>query len=148
MTAERVAGACLVLAAVAIAADATTFEVAFLTDPVGPKALPCLVALILAAAGARMAARPGAPPAWPGPAALARIAGAVGVFFVYGLVLPWLGFILSTTAAVTALSLLFGGPPLRSTVAAAALSSGIWLLFVRALALPLPLGSLWIVVPR
>jgi putative tricarboxylic transport membrane protein len=145
---ERVSGVCLMVAAAVVAAVASTFRVAFLTDPVGPKALPWLSAAVLGAAGATMAMRPGPSPAWPKPHAMARLLGAVVVFLTYGLVLPSLGFITSTTAAVAVLSVLFGGPPLKSVLAALALSACIWLLFVQLLALPLPLGTLWIMEPR
>ena len=130
-------------AGVAVAAEATTFEVAFLTDPVGPKALPYLAAAILLGAGILLAARPGPDPAWPAGSTVVRMGGAVGAFLVYAAVLPALGFWISTTLAVAALSILFGGDMLRSVAAAAALSSVLWYLFVWALRLPLPLGSLW-----
>jgi putative tricarboxylic transport membrane protein len=145
---ERLAGVCLALAAAAVAAEAATFRVAFLTDPVGPRALPWLAAIILGAAGTTMALRPGPSPAWPTPRVMVRLGGAVAVFLAYGIVLPSLGFVTSTTAAVAALSMLFGGPPLKSVLAALVLSACIWLLFVQVLALPLPLGTLWILEPR
>lgn len=144
---ERVSGVCLVVAAVAVAAEASTFHVAFLTDPVGPKAMPWLAALILGGAGAAMVWRPGVSPTWPTPRVLTRLVAAVAVFLAYALVLPFLGFTTSTTAAVAALSMLFGGPPLKSVLAALALSVCIWLLFVHVLALPLPLGTLWLLGP-
>lgn len=144
---ERVSGACLMVAAVAVAAEASTFHVAFLTDPVGPKAMPWLAAVILGGAGATMVLRPGISPTWPTPRVMARLVAAVVVFLAYGLMLPFLGFTTSTTAAVAVLSMLFGGPPLKSVLAALALSACIWLLFVHALALPLPLGTLWLLGP-
>ena len=55
-----------------------------------------------------------------------------------------LGFVLSTTLVVAALSHLYGARPGRGVTAALLLSIGLWLLFVRVLALPLPVGSLWI----
>ena len=55
---DRAAGFVLLLAGAATALEARTFNVAFMTDPVGPKALPFLVAAALAAAGVRLMASP------------------------------------------------------------------------------------------
>ncbi len=130
-------------AGVAVAAEASTFKVAFLTDAVGPKALPYLSAAILVGAGAMLAARPGPGTEWPAPSTRVRMAAAAGAFLFYAAVLPVLGFFVSTTLTVASLSILFGGPPVRSAAAAAALSAVLWYLFVWALRLPLPFGSLW-----
>lgn len=140
---DRISGACLVALGLAVGAEASTFEVAFLTDPVGPKALPYLAAAIFVGAGALLLVRPGPPPAWPGGRVLGRIAGATAVFLLYGLVLRPLGFTLATTLAVGTLSGLFGGPLRKSFAAALALSVALWYLFVWVLGLPLPLGALW-----
>lgn len=141
---DRVIGVVLALAGVGLAVEATTFDVSFMTDPVGPKALPFLVATMLVASGLVAVARPRPDVPLP-PADIAiRIGAAVVVFFIYAAALPWLGFFLSTTLVVTALSLLYRGPLLPSAAAAAVLAGGLWLLFVRLLSLPLPVGELWI----
>lgn len=140
----RATGAALTLLGVAAAAEASTFDVVFMTDPVGPKALPYLVAAMLVAAGLAAMARPrdaGTRPARP---ALLRLAAAVLALVAYALALPFVGFFASTTLVVGGLALLYRGPPVASLAAAALLSGALWLLFVRALALPLPVGDLWI----
>jgi putative tricarboxylic transport membrane protein len=140
---DRVAGATLAVAGLAIALEATTFEVAFLTDPVGPKALPLVAAVILVTAGAALLVRPRASSPWPSAPVLARMAGATGVFLAYALVLEPAGFVLATTGTVAALSLLFGASWPKSVGAAFALSVVLWYLFVWVLGLPLPMGLLW-----
>ena len=142
-SAERVAGVVLVLAGLGIAAEATTFVVGFMTDPVGPKALPYLSAFILVAAGLGLAARPGPGPTWPERPVVARMAGATAAFVAYALLLAPLGFFTSTTLGVGTLSVLFGGPPRKAFAAAALLSAVLWFGFVYGLGLPLPLGALW-----
>ena len=47
---DRVSGIVLATLGVAVGAEATTFDVLFLTDPVGPKALPLLSAVIFVGA--------------------------------------------------------------------------------------------------
>ncbi len=140
---DRAAGAVLGLLGLAVALEATTFDVLFLTDPVGPKAIPMLAAAILVGSGAALVARPGSGGAWPGHGILLRMAGAIAAFGVYAAILAPLGFVLSTTATVASLSMLFGGPWRRSVGAAAALAVVLWYLFVWLLGLPLPLGAVW-----
>lgn len=144
MSQDRILGAALIVAGVALAAEATTFDVGFLTDPVGPKALPFLVAAMVFGAGVVAVARPRPDATLPGGPVALRITGAVAAFLLYAAALPWIGFFLATTLVVTALSLLYRGPLAPSAAAAAVLSGGLWLLFVRVLSLPLPVGELWI----
>ncbi|HSH74736.1 MAG TPA: tripartite tricarboxylate transporter TctB family protein [Longimicrobiales bacterium] len=138
------AGVALVVAGAAIGLEATTFDVSFITDPVGPKALPYLVAAMLLLAGVHAALRPPTGVTWPDRATLLQLAGATAAFLAYTVALDVLGFVLSTTLVVAALSHLYGARPGRGVTAALLLSIGLWLLFVRVLALPLPVGSLWI----
>jgi putative tricarboxylic transport membrane protein len=141
---RRLPGAVLAAAGLACGVEATTFDVAFLTDPVGPKALPLLAAAILMAVGVRETIRPNAAVVWPSRRAIARAGGATVAFLAYSVALPWLGFFLSTALVVTALSTLFGAQLRRTLPAAAGLAGALWLLFVVGLGLPLPVGSLWI----
>lgn len=141
--ADRVTGALLVALGAAVGAEATTFDVFFLTDPVGPKALPLLSAVILVGAGLTLVARPGVTAPWPARATLVRMAAAVAAFGVYAALIVPVGFVVATTATVSALSLLFGGPSKRSVASALGLSVVLWYLFVWVLGLPLPLGTAW-----
>lgn len=144
MTGDRITGVTLTVLGVATAAEASTFEVAFMTDPVGPKALPYVVAVALMVAGITAMVRPRESPEVPGRPTSLRVVGAVLAFLAYAPALPFLGFFTSTTLVVTVLALLCRGPAMRALAAAALLSGGLWLLFVRALSLPLPVGELWI----
>lgn len=164
---DRLAGALLVALGAVAAAEASTFDVAFLTDPVGPKALPYLAAGILVAVGLRIAWRPEVraygsapepatrerrstepwqPDAGGGARATppARTGLAAAAFLAYAGVLPWLGFFVSTTVVVAVLSELYGAPRPHGLVAAALLTGSLWVLFVHLLGLPLPPGALWI----
>lgn len=140
---DRAAGILLALLGVTVGIEASTFDVLFLTDPVGPKALPLVSASIFVVCGLRLAARPRAGSAWPGRGVLLRMVGALAAFGTYALLLEPLGFVVATTTTVAALSLLFGGPLRHSLGASAGLSVALWYLFVWLLALPLPLGTVW-----
>ena len=141
---DRIAGGALALSGIVVGLEATTFDVAFLTDPVGPKALPALVAITLLGAGVGMLARPRERVRLPEGAAARRMTLAGIAFLAYAALLPWLGFFLSTTLVVGVLGILFRGPRLGSAVTGLALSAVLWLLFVQLLSLPLPIGDLWI----
>jgi putative tricarboxylic transport membrane protein len=140
---DRVAGILVAVLGLAVGADATTFDVLFRTDPLGPKVLPMLAAAVFLGSGLYLAARPGTRDAWPTRSALVRMAGAVAAFGVYAALLSPLGCVVATTATVSALSILFGGPLKKAVTAALTLSVVLWYLFVWALGLTLPLGSVW-----
>ncbi len=142
---DRAAGGALVALGLAVAWQARTFEVDFLTDPLGPKALPLLAAFLVGAGGIGMVLRPGEAPAWPGRRGLALVGLALASFVVYAAALPATGFLLTTTLEIGFLSVLFGGRPLRSFVSAGAFSAALYLLFVNALGLSLPIGSLFLI---
>lgn len=140
---DRVAGIVVTALGLAVGAEATTFHVLFRTDPVGPKVLPMLAAAIFVGCGLVLVARPGPGGPWPARPALLRMAGAVAAFGVYAALLAPLGFVVATTVTVTALSILFGAAWRKAATAALLLSVVLWYLFVWALGLPLPLGTLW-----
>jgi putative tricarboxylic transport membrane protein len=133
----------LIVVGLAIGLVATGFDVAFLTDPVGPKALPWVAAAALVVAGIHQTRRPGGGAHWPERRTLVRMGVGSAALLVYGVVLPLIGFPISTTLVVAALSHLFGAALVRSIPAAAVLTAGLWVVFVRFLALPLPVGELW-----
>ena len=141
---DRIAGAVLILLGAVVAWVSRGFVVGFPADPVGPRAFPILAAAILALGGAWLLLRPGRDPEWPDRTDGLRLVGAAGVLLIYPLVLPFLGFVLTTGGVVTGLSLLFGGPPLKSAGAAFLFAGGLYLLFVHLLGVPLPVGSLFL----
>lgn len=149
----------VVIGAAAIALEATTFDVAFPTDPLGPKAFPILAAFLLAIGGvALMFARPGrtGPALGSGmesaeevdrshPAAanpVRRILMGTASFVAYGFLLSPLGFVPATTLEFALLAKLFGGPIGRGAAAGLVFALVLYVLFVYALGLPLPLGVL------
>lgn len=141
---DRIVGASLLLFGLATGLEASTFNVAFMTDPIGPKALPWFVAALLIGAGVRLLVVPRPSVPLPGRAVVLRMAAATLAFLVYALLLPWIGFFTSTAMVVAALALLYSGPRWPSVAAGLAVSGALWLLFVALLSLPLPVGDLWI----
>lgn len=174
MTASRaplIAALAVVVAAAAIALEATTFDVAFPTDPLGPKAFPMVAAVLLAlgglalvrsaradrvkadgmeADGAEAGAGRGVAGSdggetgadGPEPGAARRIALGTASFVVYAFLLAPLGFVLATTLEFAVLARLFGGPAGRGAAAGLVFALLLYALFVYGLGLPLPLGIL------
>lgn len=140
---DRIAGVLIAALGLAVGAEATTFDVLFRTDPVGPKALPLLAAAVFVGSGVFLAARPGRGGTWPPRPVLLRMAAATAAFGVYAALIAPLGFVVATTFTVSALSMLFGAPWKKAVGAALTLSVVLWYLFVWVLGLLLPLGSVW-----
>ena len=108
-----------------------------------PKALPLLLAALMAVVCIYLIIRPEEDPVWPSRAAWLRIGMTTLVFILYAYTIIPLGYIVSTSLAVGLLSLIFQGPLLRSFVAALLFSLAMYALFAMLLDLSLPYGSLW-----
>ncbi len=131
----------LIAFALLYALQARTFRAGAFADPVGPRAFPLLLAGIMVIAALGLAIRPAREqPVWPS-RPVWRSAGVVCVSLIaYAYLLEPLGYLLSTTAVMVVLSLLFGGRPMRSTVAALGLVVGLYFLFSSLLGLYLPMA--------
>jgi putative tricarboxylic transport membrane protein len=141
---DRIAGGLCVVAAVGIALVARTYRVGFVTDPIGPRAMPWLAAALLGSGGVILGLRPGPEPDWPPPGPTRRgIAIAVLSLALYAILIGPFGFVLATTLLMTALARVFGGRLVPGLLAGAAFSGVMWLLFVMGLGVPLPIGMLF-----
>ncbi len=140
---DRVLGVALLLLGAVVAWESRKFVVGFPADPVGPRALPLFAAALLAVVGLRVLFRPERDPRWPDGASRIRLGLATGALFAYPVLLPVIGFIVTTGTVVLCLSVLFGGPVLRSSLAAFLFAGGLHLLFVHALGVPLPVGTVF-----
>jgi putative tricarboxylic transport membrane protein len=143
-SADRRAGVVLLVLALAVAWTARDYRVAFIADPVGPRAFPLVAALLVAMGAVPLVLRPLPAAAWPRGAVRVRIATAAGALALYPLLLPWLGFIATTGSLMWVLALLFGGRGGRAALAAFGMALGMYVLFVYALGVPLPIGALFL----
>jgi len=148
--ASRVGAGAVGALALAIALEATTFDVAFPTDPLGPKAFPLVAAVLFAFGGAalwRAGAEPaagetvgGPQPSLGDPSLAWLIPLATASFVGYALLLAPLGFVLATTLEFAVLARLFGGTWVKGAAAGIVFASLLYAVFVFGLGLPLPLG--------
>lgn len=150
--AERVLGGVVLLTAVAVAAMASRYTVRFMVDPLGPQALPYLVAGLLGLSGAVLLLRrpaaagdapPSSDPAHPTDAVGAKrqFAG-IATLAAYAVAIPWLGFLAATTLATAGLARLFGGSWPRGLLTGLAFALALYALFALGFGLDLPAGRL------
>jgi len=140
---DRIFGVLLVVFSAIYAGSATTFYVPFQYEPLGPKAWPWLLAVILAMCGAVLAARPDAGGKdWPQGGVLLRVLGAVALLFLYAETYAPLGYLLTTAAVSFAFSRLFGLGNRPAIIFAVLLATGGYFGIARLLELNAPSGIL------
>lgn len=139
---DRSLGVAGLLLAALFAWQTTVIEESFLSDPVGPKGFPFIIAALLAAASLAILLRPDPAPHWPALGRLMEIAVAVAVMVAYGMVLPQIGFVPATFVAAGYFSWRLGARPVEALLAGVAISLGIYLVFHLALGLTLARGPL------
>ena len=147
MTAQRIFALTLLLACAALAAMALPYKAAFSYEPVGPRAYPLLMLGLMAVALAYMAWRPVAivhsedePPL--DRATLKKIIICTALLLLFAGLFEPLGFILSSALIGIPMARLYGGRWLPSAVVIGVMSVALYLLFDKAMDVPLPLGLL------
>lgn len=133
---DRIFGA-VVLCAVAYGAAALQLRTGFVSDPVGPKTLPLLVAGVSVICGLTMMYAPDPEADWPRPRIWAALALSIAVLVAYAYALRPLGFLLPTAFAAGILSRQIGGQRVFAVAAGLGLSVGLFVLFRYVLGLSL-----------
>ncbi len=139
---DRVFGGIGLVLAIFFAWQASIIEESFLTDAVGPKAFPYVIAVIMGLSSIYFLLKPDPAPHWPAFGRLAEIALAAVVMFAYAELLPIAGFVIATAVAATYLTWRLGSKPLESVVIGIATSVGIYVIFRLVLGLSLAKGPL------
>ncbi|MBF9032818.1 tripartite tricarboxylate transporter TctB family protein [Rhodobacterales bacterium HKCCE2091] len=137
---DRIFGATGLALAIFYAWAALQVQESFLSDVVGPKAFPLIVAAILGLASLVILIFPDPEPRWPGIMQLAEIAGAVVVMILYAQLLPELGFVFATALASFYLSWRLGTPVLQAALAGVVIAVAIYVIFHLVLGLSLARG--------
>lgn len=137
---DRIFGVFGMLLAIGYVFAAFAIEESFLSDAVGPKAFPLIIAAILGVSSLIITLRPDAEPHWPALGRLAEIAGAVVVMILYAQALPVAGFVLATAFAAAYLAWRLGSAPLESVLTGIGTSVGIYVIFHLVLGLSLAKG--------
>lgn len=147
MILQRLFALTLLAACVALAVMAWPYQAAFSYEPVGPRAYPLLMLGLMGLALLYLAIRP-APIVRSEDEpeldreTLTKIGLCIGLLLVFAATFEPLGFILSSTLIGIPMARLYGGRWLPSTVIVGLMSIALYLLFDRAMDVPLPLGLL------
>lgn len=146
MSSDRILGAVCVAAAVAMAVAAQGYAAQISYEPVGPRAFPMLLAVLIGLAGAWLVIRPSDHSAAVEPGRLPMLIATVVATLIYAVLFQWLGFTLATALMAVPVGMAFGGTWWRSLAGGSALGLGFYLLFDRLLDVVLPTGLLAIVL--
>ena len=139
---DRIFGAFGLVLAIFYAWAASLIQESFLTDTVGPKAFPYIIAGVLALTSLAILVRPDPEPHWPAAGRLAEIAAAVVVMVLYAQTLKIAGFVIATSVASAYLSWRLGSRPVASVVTGIGIAVGIYVVFHLLLGLSLARGPL------
>ncbi|HKI74932.1 MAG TPA: tripartite tricarboxylate transporter TctB family protein, partial [Pseudomonadales bacterium] len=118
-------------------------HVPFAYEPVGPKAFPILLAVLMALCCGVLLAAPDRDTQWPHAAVLAKGALLIVVLLTYASLFEALGFPLATGLMVIALSRLFGASLKAGLISGVLVGVLGYIVFDRLLEVSLPLGRLW-----
>jgi putative tricarboxylic transport membrane protein len=139
---DRVFGLVGLLLAIGYAWAALVIEESFLSDAVGPKAFPLIIATVLGLASIVIIIKPDPSPDWPSLPRFVEVGAAIVVMLLYANLLPELGFIIATAFAAAYLTWRLGSGPISSVVSGCATSLGIYAVFHLVLGLSLAKGPL------
>ena len=147
MLAQRIFASALLLVCAGLAAMAWPYQAAFSYEPVGPRAFPLLMLALMGLGLTYMIFRPS-------PVVhseddpkldretLTKIGLCIVLLLIFAGTFEPLGFILSSILIGIPMARLYGGRWLPSIVIISLMSVGLYLLFDKAMDVPLPLGLL------
>jgi putative tricarboxylic transport membrane protein len=147
MLLQRIFASALLLACVSLALMAWPYQAAFSYEPVGPRAFPLLMLSLMMLGLLYLLLRPTAivhseeDPPLDRPT-LIKIAACTVLLLIFAGLFEPLGFILSSILIGIPMARLYGGRWKLSVVVVTLISVGLYLLFDKAMDVPLPLGLL------
>jgi len=149
---DRILGAIAVLVAIAMGIGARDYAAPIAYEPIGPRAVPMLLALLIGLIGLWLLLRPASSPASaltpvgqggaPSPILPLRVIVATLAIVAYALLFEVLGFTLSTALMTMPVARLFGASWKQGVVTGLAMGVVLYLLFDRLLDVVLPAGLL------
>ena len=139
---DRILGAVCVASAAAMAWFAQDYAPAFSYEPVGPRAFPRVLALLMAIAGLWLVFKPTQDGSAFRAADLKPIALCALTVVIYAALFQTLGFTIATTLMAVPVGMAFGGTWKQSLIGGLALGIGFYLLFDKLLDVVLPTGLL------
>jgi putative tricarboxylic transport membrane protein len=142
MTSDRILGAVCVAAAIAMGVAAQGYAAQISYEPVGPRAFPMLLAVLIGLAGLWLVIRPSDHSAAVEAGRLPMLLATAAAALVYAYLFQWLGFPLATALMAVPVGMAFGGNWWKSLLGGIGLGLGFFLLFDKMLDVVLPSGLL------
>jgi putative tricarboxylic transport membrane protein len=142
MTSDRILGAVSVAAAVAMGVAAQDYAAQISYEPVGPRAFPMLLSVLIGVAGLWLVIRPSDHSAAVDTRRLPMLIATVAATLIYAALFQWLGFTLATALMAVPVGMAFGGNWWQSLAGGIGLGLGFYLLFDKLLDVVLPTGVL------
>ena len=139
---DRILGAVCVMVAATMAWAAQDYTPAFSYEPVGPRAFPRLLALLMALGGAWLVIRPSRGDSVYAGLPLGSIALSAAAVFLYAALFQTLGFAVATALMAVPIGMAFGGTWKQVLAGGVGLGVGFYLLFDKVLDVVLPTGIL------
>ncbi|WP_159991100.1 tripartite tricarboxylate transporter TctB family protein [Pelistega ratti] len=139
---DRTLGFFALLFAIFLTLFGYSLDAEFSYEPVGPKAFPLLIALIIGICGLVLIKKGGHPIKSNPPHANFRIFTMLIYITAYAFLFQWLGFILSTSLMTIFVAHLFGGSWKKSVIGGIGMGILFFLLFDKGLDVILPTGIL------
>lgn len=137
MAADRIFGAVMIVVALGYILSAMNIQTSFLSDPVGPRIFPYMVAGVVILCSLVMVLKPDANADWPAPMMALKIGAALALLVGYALTIRPMGFILPTVIVSAALSYMISPRPVPAALAGLGLGIGLFVLFKIVLGLGL-----------
>ncbi|NEX47176.1 tripartite tricarboxylate transporter TctB family protein [Rhodobacter sp. ETT8] len=129
MRADRIFGVVMVILALGYILSAMSIQTSFLSDPVGPRVFPYMVAGVVLICSLVMILRPDPEVDWPVGGMLLQMALALAVLFGYAMLIRPLGFVIPTVIAAGILSWQINPRPVPAALAGLGLGIGLFVLF-------------------
>jgi len=126
---DRIFGLVTILVAFMYIMNATQIQASFLSDPVGSKTFPIIVALVAVICGGVMILCPDEEPDWPEGMTLLSIGISVALLIAYSYALKPMGFMIPTAIVAGAISYQISPRPRFAAIAGIGLSVGLFILF-------------------
>ena len=137
---DRIFASICIALAVLMGWGATIIEESFIQDPLGPKAFPLVIALVLAACGVAMFLRPDEDPVWPHRRKQIQLLWTIGAMILYVQFLPIVGFLIATAIGAGFLSWQLGASVKQACWGGFGISVSIYVVFKLVLGLSLARG--------
>lgn len=126
---DRIFGSVMIVVALGYILSASGIQTSFMSDPVGPRIFPYMIATVVILSALVMVLRPDPDQDWPAGPMVAQLALALLVLVAYAYAITPLGFLIPTAIAAGVLSWQIGGHPMRAALSGLGLSVGLFVLF-------------------